>query len=1188
MRAKFLGAGALAIFMMAANLALITSPFATVPAGADTSPVPTTLPETVSAAALPTVQINGVVWNQVIVGDRVYATGQFTQARPAGAAPGTNQTPRSHILAYNLTTGALITSWAPTLNAQGMEIAASADGSVIYVGGDFTQVNLQSRNRIAAIDAQSGALLPFNPGANSRVDALAVNGNTVYFGGNFTTAGTSATGGVMGRTRLAAANATTSAILPWAPTADRAVHSMVYHPGTGRVVVGGMFDNLNSSQQWGMGSLDGGTGALRPWAANTVIQNHGANASIASLTTDGEKIFGIGWAYFGGGATANFEGAFAADPATGAIDWVDGGRGDTYDIAVAGDVVYTAGHPHDWGMLDWNPQYNPYQFQYALAIDKHRSPTLTNAFGTSSIWLFDGMPAAQPLHWLPTFSLGNYTGQYQAPWSVESNGDYAVFGGEFPRVNGINQQGLVRFAKRTIAPSVDPIQGFPQLAPTVTPLGPGTVRLGWTGAWDRDNQRLTVEVLRGGSVASSVVRTSFQTDTNWWNRPPLGFVDSAPPGSSQTYRIRVTDAFNNTLVGPAVTATIPAGTPPTASSYAASVLADKPAWHWRMSEAGGTTAYDRAGSNDLTLNAANVRNVAGALLTQPDPATEFPGTTSTGTVQGATSYWQSGPQTFSLEAWVRTSTTTGGKIVGFGDSRGGRSGSNGTDRHLYMNNAGQIYFGVRPDMGTRVTINSPATYRDDQWHHVVGTLGSDGMKLYVDGNQVASNANVKKAQVYRGYWRVGGDRLSLWPSTPATEAITATLDEIAVYPTALPADRVQQHYVASGRSGNFPNTPPFASFTATTEFLTASFDANGSSDSDGSIVSYAWNFGDGSDPGSGVEPDHEYAVADTYTVTLTVTDNRGGTNTTTRDVTVTDPPPNVPPTASFTSSSEFLTASFDASGSREVGGSIVSYAWNFGDGSDPGSGVAPEHEYAVADTYTVTLTVTDDDGETDTASGSVTVTDPPPGFAFDAFDRTVTNGWGTADVGGPWTLSGTVSAFSVANGTGRITGGPSLNRAMYLNGVQQSNVDFTTDIALDTPASGGGAYVSAIGRRVSNGNDYRLKLRYVAGGTVAAYLVRTVGGAETTIATANTTGVTVSPGNVLRVRFEVSGSPSATLRAKVWRATDSEPQNWLLTATDSTAALQSPGGVGVLVYVSSSWAGTPPVLAFDNLGVVAP
>ena len=87
------------------------------------------------------------------------------------------------------------------------------------------------------------------------------------------------------------------------------------------------------------------------------------------------------------------------------------------------------------------------------------------------------------------------------------------------------------------------------------------------------------------------------------------------------------------------------------------------------------------------------------------------------------------------------------------------------------------------------------------------------MKLYVDGNQVASNANVKKAQVYRGYWRVGGDQLSSWPSNPNREAITANLDEVAVYPKALTLGHVRAHYLASGRSTVFPNIKPTAAFT---------------------------------------------------------------------------------------------------------------------------------------------------------------------------------------------------------------------------------------------------------------------------------------------------------------------------------------------------------------------------------------
>ena len=62
---------------------------------------------------------------------------------------------------------------------------------------------------------------------------------------------------------------------------------------------------------------------------------------------------------------------------------------------------------------------------------------------------------------------------------------------------------------------------------------------------------------------------TFQTDgTTWWNRPPLGFVDTtAPPGSTQTYRIRVTDPFGNGSSGRPTTVTIPAGTP-AASTYA--------------------------------------------------------------------------------------------------------------------------------------------------------------------------------------------------------------------------------------------------------------------------------------------------------------------------------------------------------------------------------------------------------------------------------------------------------------------------------------------------------------------------------------------------------------------------------------------------------------------------------------------
>ncbi|HEX9366624.1 MAG TPA: PKD domain-containing protein, partial [Vicinamibacterales bacterium] len=172
---------------------------------------------------------------------------------------------------------------------------------------------------------------------------------------------------------------------------------------------------------------------------------------------------------------------------------------------------------------------------------------------------------------------------------------------------------------------------------------------------------------------------------------------------------------------------------------------------------------------------------------------------------------------------------------------------------------------------------------------------------------------------------------------------------------------------------NAPNTPPVASFTSVCSGLTCSFDASGSSDPDGTISSYAWNFGDGT-TGSGVTVGHTYAAGGTYTVTLTVTDNGAATSQTGRTVTVVAP--NAPPVASFTSACSALTCGFNASGSSDPDGTIASYAWNFGDATT-GSGATASRTFAPGGPYTVTLTVTDNGGATSQTAHVVTVNAPP-------------------------------------------------------------------------------------------------------------------------------------------------------------------------------------------------------------------
>ncbi len=173
-----------------------------------------------------------------------------------------------------------------------------------------------------------------------------------------------------------------------------------------------------------------------------------------------------------------------------------------------------------------------------------------------------------------------------------------------------------------------------------------------------------------------------------------------------------------------------------------------------------------------------------------------------------------------------------------------------------------------------------------------------------------------------------------------------------------------------GGDNQEPNTDPEASFTSSVNNLSASFDASSSSDVDGDALSYTWDFGDGQ-TASGESPSHTYASADTYTVNLTVSDGRGGSDIASDSVTVA-PGPNGDPVASFSASTSGLNASFDASNSSDPDGDTLTYVWDFGDGA-VGTGVSPSHSYASAGSYDVSVTVDDGNGGSDVATETVTV-----------------------------------------------------------------------------------------------------------------------------------------------------------------------------------------------------------------------
>jgi hypothetical protein len=215
------------------------------------------------------------------------------------------------------------------------------------------------------------------------------------------------------------------------------------------------------------------------------------------------------------------------------------------------------------------------------------------------------------------------------------------------------------------------------------------------------------------------------------------------------------------------------------------------------------------------------------------------------------------------------------------------------------------------------------------------------------------------------------------------------------------------------------------------------------------------------------------------------------------------------------------------------------------------------------------LTVTDDRGATATTTREVTVSAPagPAPVAADTFNRSVTGGWGTADVGGAWTATAGGTRLAVTPGAG-VLGLPAAgnNTGAQLTGVSATAVDIRTAVTLESAPTGNGTYVYVSGRRVG-ADEYRVAVRVLPDGRVGLSLSRRAGGVEAwpggeVLLPAGTW----TPGTALEVRVQVTGTGTTTVKASVWAAGTAEPGTPQLTRTDTTASLQAAGSVGLAAY----------------------
>jgi hypothetical protein len=302
-------------------VAAILVPMARGPAGAAPSADPNPTPDD-------TWGTNGLVYAILPVGNTIYVGGKFTEVGPDGTG-----TPRVNLAAFDATTGEA-TAWNPVTNKSVYALEVSDDGSTIYAGGSFTRVGGLVRNKMAAIDAVTGAVLPgFMAHTDGPVWELLLRGTRLYVGGDFTTISLEA------QYLLAAVDPATGSLdSSWRPVLEGPsegkprVRALALSVDSSLLYFGGTFIGVNGETRLEAAAVDAETAELDPW-------DPGLNYKVMDLVVTEKRVFV-------GGAPGPLPGGEmpAIDPVTGVVYWRRQGNGDMNAVGVLGPRVYVGGH----------------------------------------------------------------------------------------------------------------------------------------------------------------------------------------------------------------------------------------------------------------------------------------------------------------------------------------------------------------------------------------------------------------------------------------------------------------------------------------------------------------------------------------------------------------------------------------------------------------------------------------------------------------------------------------------------------------------------------------------------------------------------------------------------------------------------------------------------------------------------
>ncbi|UDY24155.1 signal peptidase I [Nocardioides sp. Kera G14] len=231
----------------------------------------------------------------------------------------------------------------------------------------------------------------------------------------------------------------------------------------------------------------------------------------------------------------------------------------------------------------------------------------------------------------------------------------------------------------------------------------------------------------------------------------------------------------------------------TVQPYVAAVMADKPYLFYLLDEPSGQWASDYSGNQ----NTGRYTSIAGY-----QTAGALPNNTGYGVTLGSGSRIIpdgnaiSSPASFTLEAWFKTTAKSVAPLIGFEATKDATSFP--ADRQVRLEATGQISYGAWASVSQH-PLTSAAKYNDGTWHHLAVAVTGSGLTesavLYVDGKQVASGTT-SWVSSFTGWWRIGAGTVPGILSLPTAASFNGSLDNVAIYHSALSAARIAAHYNA--------------------------------------------------------------------------------------------------------------------------------------------------------------------------------------------------------------------------------------------------------------------------------------------------------------------------------------------------------------------------------------------------------